>query len=179
MANSSLQPKPYPRDRISRPSRPPGAAGARSRLPLLDRGTYERPVLGPGTVVVLDVPVAQELGEDEPGVGGALPDAAVRDDLPVRGDPGTTVEGLQLVCRLEGAVVVRRLAPGDVGGARDVPGDLGLLLRQMVGGQLLPPEFLGRANVDECRLTFPDPVEHVVAVGPEVVHHRPLDAVVG
>src|ERR671936_2416557 len=37
-------------------------------LPFLDWDAYQRPVLGPASVVVLDVPVSQELLQDEPGV---------------------------------------------------------------------------------------------------------------
>src|SRR6267143_216254 len=42
---------------------------------------------GPGAVVVLDVRVAEQVLQDEPGVGGPLSDSAVGDYLMLRGDP--------------------------------------------------------------------------------------------
>ncbi len=42
---------------------------------------YYGAVLGPGAVVVADLGVAEKLGQHEPGVSGALADAAVGDDL--------------------------------------------------------------------------------------------------
>src|SRR4051812_46096226 len=53
------------------------AAAAAPRLSTLDRHANQRAVLGPRAVVVLDALVAEELGEDEPGVGRAFADAAV------------------------------------------------------------------------------------------------------
>src|SRR5690349_9491187 len=50
---------------------------------------------------------------------------------------------------LEGAVVVRGLAPRHVGGGRDVAGALGLLLREVGGGEQSPGELVGAAHVDE------------------------------
>src|SRR5439155_19420133 len=84
----------------------------------------QRPVFGPGTVVVLHVPVAPQLGQGEPGVGGALADPAVGDDLLVPCHARPAVQPLELVGGLERAVLVGRLGPRDVGRPRDVPRDL-------------------------------------------------------
>src|SRR5207253_11447554 len=121
-------------------------------LALLDRDADQRAPLGPGAVVVLDVPPAQQLVQGEPYVRAPLPDPAVRDDVLVGGHPLLAVEGHELIRGLEGAVLVRRLAPGDVCGAGDVAGHLGLLLRKVVGGELLTPELLRGADVDEGAL---------------------------
>ena len=59
--------------------------------------------------------------EHEPGVGGALTDAAVGDDLIRLADSGLFgVDLLQLGPGLEGAVLVGGLAPGHVGRGGDV-----------------------------------------------------------
>src|SRR5687767_12229939 len=60
--------------------------------------------LGPGAVVVLDLGVAQELLQREPGVAAALPDAAVGDHFLVRSDALALIQRLQLLWALEGAV---------------------------------------------------------------------------
>ena len=51
---------------------------------LLDRHADEAAPLRPGAVVVADVGEAEQLVEHEPGVAGALADAAVGDDVLVR-----------------------------------------------------------------------------------------------
>ena len=58
----------------------------------LHRRAHERAVLGPRAVVVLDVLVAQQLLQREPGVARTLTDPAVRDDLAVAGDALVGVE---------------------------------------------------------------------------------------
>src|SRR6266568_7058062 len=84
---------------------------------------------GPGAVVVADLAVAEQLVQDEPGVAGALADAAVDDDVPVGGDALAAVERLELVGGLEGrGVGVDRLRPGDRLGAGDVAAAQGALL---------------------------------------------------
>src|SRR3954452_2088620 len=115
----------------------------------LDGRADERAVLRPRAVVVLHVVEAEQLLQGEPGVRRALADPTVRDHLTVAGDALRLVERLQLVRRLERAVVVRGLDPRDVRRAGDVAGHLRLLLREVVGRQLLAPELLGRAHVDE------------------------------
>src|SRR4029453_4221366 len=109
------------RVREARPARERG-------LTLLHRCADERSVLGPGPVVVPDRPVAEELGEREPRMAGALADPAVSDDLPIGRHALTFVERPELVRRLERAVLVRRLHPRDVRGRWDVARHLGLLL---------------------------------------------------
>ena len=67
-------------------STPAGSVGVCAGAPhmsdvLLDRHADERAVLGPRAVVVLDVLVAEQLVQREPGVAGALADAAVGDGV--------------------------------------------------------------------------------------------------
>src|SRR5690625_6824853 len=45
-----------------------------------DGHAYRVAPFGPRTIVVANVLPSQQVGEHEPGVGGALPDAAVSDD---------------------------------------------------------------------------------------------------
>src|SRR3979409_1645499 len=92
---------------------------------LLDRGLDQGPPLGPRTVVVADVGVAEDLGEHEPGVRRALPDPAVGDRLPVSGDALGPVKLLQLGDVLERPVLLDRLGPRDVLRGRDVAAPLG------------------------------------------------------
>src|SRR5213592_672820 len=79
----------------------------------LDGDADQRPVLRPGSVVVLDVRVPEQLLEREPRVRAALADPAIRDHLAIRGDALGLVQRPQLVGALEGAVVVGRLDPRD------------------------------------------------------------------
>src|SRR3712207_2794375 len=65
------------------PSRPAPCFGAPHMVSsLLDRDADERAVLDPAAVVVLDVGLAQQLAENEPGVARALADPAVGDGRP-------------------------------------------------------------------------------------------------
>src|SRR3712207_2941455 len=79
----------------------------------LDRCTDHVAPLGPRAVVVADVRVAEQLVQHEPGVRGALADAAVDDDVLVWGDALGAVQLLELIRRLEGAVLGDRPRPGD------------------------------------------------------------------
>src|SRR5205085_7341963 len=108
----------------------------------LDGDTHERSVLGPRPVVVLDVVVAEKLGEDEPRVRRALADAAVGDDRLVPTDARVRIELLELVGGAEGAVLGCRLAPRDVGRPGAVAGHLCLLLREMWRGEQVAAELL-------------------------------------
>src|SRR3712207_3267856 len=107
----------------SMPARPPPCFGAPHMSgPLLDRDADEGAVLGPRAVVVLDVPVAEQLAQHEPGVAGALTDPAVGDGV-LRGvQAHLGVELGELLVALEGAVLVGRLAPRHVQRGGDVPG---------------------------------------------------------
>src|SRR5919197_1008642 len=71
----------------------------------------QRTPLGPGTVVVLHVRLAEDLVQHEPGVRRPLADAAVGDGVLAEVDAGVGVQLPQLVVGTEGAVVVGRLAP--------------------------------------------------------------------
>src|SRR4051812_38410832 len=119
----------------------------------LDRDADQRAVLGPRTVVVLDVLLTEDLVQHEPGVRTALADAAVGDRVLGVVEARVLVQGGQLVIRLEGAVVVRGLAPRHVDGRRDVATALRLLLREVRRGEQLAAELVGAADVDEVLLT--------------------------
>src|SRR5882757_7844907 len=91
----------------------------RSDVLLDGNGDHVAP-LRPRSVVVLDVVLAEQLVEHEPGVRRALADAAVGDDRLAGQDALARVELLQLVARLERPVLADRLGPGDRRRARDV-----------------------------------------------------------
>src|SRR5207302_178185 len=59
---------------------------------VVDRHTDDGTVFSPTAVIVADVRIAEQLLQDEPGVRGALADAAVGDDRLGRGDALATVE---------------------------------------------------------------------------------------
>jgi hypothetical protein len=104
--------------------------------------------LGPRSVVVADLRIAEELGQDEPGVRAPLADPAIRHDLLVGRDALTLVQRTQLLDGQESARrLVDRLRPRDVPRARDVARALRLLLRKMRRRQQLASELLRRANV--------------------------------
>src|ERR1700754_3818164 len=77
----------------------------------LDRGSHQGAVLGPTSVVVLDVLVSQQLLQHEPGVRRTLTDTAVGDGLLLSVESGLGVQRSQIVVGLEGPVLVGRLAP--------------------------------------------------------------------
>ena len=77
-------------------------------------------------------------------MGRPLSDAAVGDGFLLAVDTLAAVELIKLVRRLEGAVLVYRLGPGDVGGAGDVTTPLEPFLGQVGGGQQLPAVLVGQ-----------------------------------
>src|SRR6478735_12156119 len=87
-----------------------------------DRHRTQRAVLEPRTVVVAHVRDAEDLAQREPGVRRALADAAVGDEVLAEVDALLRVELAEVVVGLEGAVVVRGLAPRDVRRGRHVAG---------------------------------------------------------
>src|SRR3712207_7679803 len=87
----------------------------------LDGGAHQVAPLGPGPVVVPDLVVAQEVGQDEPRVRRTLSDAAVRYDVVVALEPRLVlVDLLELVGTLEGPVLPHRPRPRHVSSTRDV-----------------------------------------------------------
>src|SRR4051794_11733772 len=98
---------------------------------LLDRDTDQRAILGPRTVVVLDLRLVEDLVQHEPRVCRPLADPAVGNRVLAEVDALVLVELLQLVVTAEGAVVVRGLRPRDVLRGRHMAGTLRLLLRKM------------------------------------------------
>src|SRR6476469_3738438 len=152
---------------------------------LLDRDSDERTVFGPGAVVVLDVLVAKQLVQGEPGVAGPLADTAVGDRVLPVVEAGGAIERTQLVVRLERAVFVSRLAPRDVDCGRDVPGPLSLLLREMSRSQEPAGELVRGPHIDQ--ILDADCVDRLVAectdrgvlIGRGVRGRRPLDGLLG
>src|SRR3990172_9519366 len=98
----------------------PSSMPVLARALALDRLADHAAPLRPGAVVVADLRVAEQVLQDEPGVRGALADAAVGDGGLVLHDAGAPVKLGQLPGGLEGAVLVHGLGPGDVRGAGDV-----------------------------------------------------------
>ena len=72
---------------------------------LLDASAYDAAPLGPEAIVVADVAASQKLGQNELGVGGTLADPAIGDDLFAAVDPFTAAVGLQVIGRLESAIL--------------------------------------------------------------------------
>src|SRR5690349_11436322 len=93
---------------MASPCQSTGSVGAGADF---DRHADQRAVLGPGAVVVLHVAVAEQLVQGEPGVRGALTDAAVGDRRLRVVDAGVLVQLPKLLVAAEGAVLVGRLAP--------------------------------------------------------------------
>src|SRR5690349_6914601 len=118
----------------------------------LDRGTHQGAVFRPTAVVVLDVLVSQQFLQHEPGVRRALTDTAVGDGFLLAVEARLGVQLGQILVRLEGAVLVGRLAPRNVDRAGDMPWPLALLLRQVRGSEDLPGELVGGAHVDQVLL---------------------------
>src|SRR5919199_1951827 len=80
---------------------------------LLDGHAHQASPLGPRAVVILDVLIAEQLGEHKPGVAAALANAAVCHHPLIGCDALALVEGTQLLRVFEGAVWVDRPAPWD------------------------------------------------------------------
>src|ERR1700757_5101174 len=149
------------------PSSPSGTSATNSSPVPSSRaqpGAEGRAVLGPRTVVVLHIGLAQDLVQHEPGVRRALADPAVRDRVLAEVDARLVpVQGRELVVGLEGAILVRGLGPGNVLRGRDVAAALRLLLRQVGRGEQPPGELVRRPDVDEVPLA--DRGDHLVAQG--------------
>src|SRR4051794_28402214 len=118
----------------------------------LDRGAHQGAVFRPTAVVVLYVLVSQQFLQHEPGVRRALTDPAVGDGLLLAVQARLGVQLGQVLIGLERAVLVGRLAPRNVDGARDMPRALALLLRQVRGSEDLAGELVGGAHVDQVLL---------------------------
>src|SRR5437588_7757338 len=80
----------------------------------LDRSAHQVAPLGPRTVVVGDVVVAEQIFQNKPCVAGALADAAIGDHRLGTVDAFAAIERAQLVRRFESAIVVARLTPWNV-----------------------------------------------------------------
>src|SRR4029450_7707245 len=82
-------PRRTTQEQTAAPATTAGAVGfwAASASSSLDRCPDQIPPFGPGAVVVLDLREAEQGGEHEPGVGGALADPTVRHDRVVLREP--------------------------------------------------------------------------------------------
>src|SRR5699024_10454673 len=115
-----------------------------------DGHAYRVAPFGPRTIVVANILPPQQVGEHEPGVGGALPDAAVRDDRFARVESlFGRVEALEFLAGSERAVLVRRLRPGHRFRARDVPAAQRSFLRVVGHVGAFAGVFGEGADVDE------------------------------
>src|SRR4051812_5758014 len=117
-------------------------------LRLLDGRADEIAPFGPGTVVVLDVLVSEQVLQHEPGMARSFADAAVGDHGRIGCGSRAAIELLQFFARLERAVLVAGLAPRDALRARDVSATL-TGLRQSRRCQDLPRELLWAPHVHE------------------------------
>src|SRR3984893_6656650 len=116
----------------------------------LDGHADERAPLGPRTVVVANVRIAEQLVQREPRVRRPLADPAVRDYLAFRRYALALVQRFQICDRQERAGLrVDGSRPGDVLRPRDVTGLLRLLLRKVRWREQLAAVFLGRPDVDQ------------------------------
>ena len=70
--------------------------------------------LGPGTVVIADVLVTEQIFQNEPSVGTSFADAAVRDSFISATNALGFVKLFEFVVGLEGTVVIGGLGPGNV-----------------------------------------------------------------
>src|SRR5690242_12541398 len=123
--------------------------------------------------------------QGEPGVARPLADTAVRDRVPSIVEAGVGIESTKLVVRLERAVLVGRLAPGDVDRGRNVPGALSLLLWEMGRGEEPAGELVRGPDIDQ--VLDADRRDRLVAERPDsgvlvrrgVRRGRPLDRFLG
>src|SRR5437588_7242784 len=123
------------------------AMGVASRL--LDGYAHQASPLGPRAIVILDVLIAEQVGEHKPGVAAALANTAVRHHPLVGCDALALVQGTQLLGAFEGAIGVDGLAPRNAPGTRDVSGALRSLLLIADHSQELTAILLRRAHVHQ------------------------------
>src|SRR5215212_5951922 len=134
----------------------------------LYRGTDQVAPLGPRTVVVAHVVIAQEVGEHEPGVRGALPDPAVRYYVLPPAEAGLgLVDPPQLVGALEGPVFPDSPRPRHVRGPGNVPAPQSPLLRIIWHVQQLAAVLARTPHVHE-RPADIQVLLHVLPEGPDL-----------
>ena len=134
----------------------PGPFGRGGSFSSLDRGAYQVAPLGPRSVVVLALLEAEQIGEHEPGVRGALADSAVGDDGTTPGEPRLfLVDLLELVRALEEVRVgIGCPRPGDVLGTRDMAASERAFVRVVGHVEALAPVFLRAAHVHQRTLSL-------------------------
>src|SRR5437868_9267638 len=133
----------------------------------LDRCADEAAVFGPASVVVTDLLVTEEVRQHEPGVGAPLADAAIRDGLGRAIEALLAVDALELIDRLEAAILAHRARPRDIDGALDVTAALRPFLWEVLRREELARELLRRPHVDELLAVLLDGLEHVLTERPE------------
>src|SRR6266550_7310064 len=120
---------------------------------LLNRSANCVAPLRPATVVVPHAIVAEEIGEHEPGMGGSLANAAVRDDVVAFLETlFLFVDGAQRSRVLEASIRIRGARPGNTARSLDVAAPQGSFLRVIGHVGALSGVFFGRTYVDK-RLT--------------------------
>src|SRR6266849_1028246 len=110
---------------------------------LLDRNANRISPFGPATVVVPHTIVAEEVGEHEPGMGGSLANAAVRNDIVAFLETlFLLVDRAQRSRILEAAIRIRGARPGNATRSLDVAATQGSFLRVIRHMGALPRVFL-------------------------------------
>src|SRR5690554_1695310 len=107
-------------------------------------------VFSPGAIVIAYV-IAEDLAQGEPGVAGALANAAVGDDRLAAVHPDCGVDLAQLVGGFEGAVGGDGRAPGHIDRTGNMAGADGQLLHAFRGKDAAV-EFVRRADINQLRL---------------------------
>src|SRR5918997_3040959 len=131
-------------------------------------GAYQVTPLGPRTVVVAHLVVAEQVGEHEPGVRRALPDPAVGYHVLSFAEAGLAlVDPAQLIGALEGTVLPDGPRPRYVGGPGNVPAPEGALLRVVGHVQKLALVLAGAPHVHD-RSAGIQVLLHVLLEGPDL-----------
>src|ERR1017187_10457231 len=132
------------------PSKWANPARGSSSGSLGDRGPHEVAPFGPGTIIVPDAGIAQQIGQYKPGQARAFADPAIGNDVISRleADLGF-VDRPELGDRLERAVLVHGAAPGDILGTRNVAAAQRAFLGIGLHVQELAGKLLGTADIDQ------------------------------
>src|SRR5260221_89964 len=138
--------------------------GALRLLALRDGRADQIAPLGPRAVVVAHARVPQQLRQHEPGVRGALADAAVRDNLAVGCDALAAIDRTQLVGGLERAVGgIGCRGPGGALRPRNGAAALGAFLPVIYHVPKLVRVLSGRAHVYQRRSPTGELIFHLAA----------------
>src|SRR6266446_8792626 len=120
----------------------------RPALRLLNRRGDHVAVLGPASVVILNVVESEQILQDEPGVARALANAAIGDRVFLWIHAFLlNVNLLQLIGGFEGAVLIHSGAPGNALGSRDMSTTLGSFAHARRRDDL-PGKLVRAAHID-------------------------------